>query len=193
MRSFNLLSYPSLAHKRRVFHRWWSSLAGVLLGCLLAWGGQQWQSAETLRLRQAESQLQSSWLARKQETQDAKQQQTRERLQAEQAADLQKIEQHQQAWMAVHGRLQEMADEQGLRLSRLSADAGHMDLHGEVNRFEVMAAARQSLSDQLGYSVRLKNVTTGSAGQVSFVWQTTWPTLDIAPLAAAGVTGRVKP
>lgn len=193
MRPFNLLSYPSAARQRRLFHRWWSSLAGVVMGCLLAWGGQQWQTEETRRLRQVESQLQSSWLALTQENQDAKRQQTRQRLQAEQAAHLLKIEQHQQTWMAVHGRLQDMAQEQGLRLSRLSADAGQMALHGAVHRFEVMAAARQSLSDQLGYSVSLQHVTTGPAAQVGFVWQTTWPTLAIAPLVAGLVTGHVKP
>jgi hypothetical protein len=193
MRPFNLLSYPSAARQRRVFHRWWSSLAGLVMGCSLAWVGQQWQTEETRQLRQVESQLQSSWLARTQETQHATRQQSRQRLQAEQAAHLQKIEQHQQAWMAVHGRLQDMAQERGLRLSRLSSDAGQMALHGAVNRFEVMAAARQSLSDQLGYSVSLTNVTTGPAAQVNFVWQTTWPTLDIAPLDTGLVTGRVKP
>jgi hypothetical protein len=193
MRPLNLLNHPGLAQQRRVFHRWWSSLAGLFTGCLLAWFGQEWQTAETLQLRQAESQLQSAWLARTQETQDATRQQTRQRLESEQAAHLQQIARHQQAWMLVHERLEELAEGQGLRLSRLSSDAGQLVLHGEANRFEVMAAAQQSLSDQLGHSVTLKNVTTGPASQVSFVWQTDWPVLHSAPLAASGVTSKAKP
>jgi hypothetical protein len=193
MRTFNLLNHPSLAQQRRVFHRWWSSSAGVLMGCFLAWVGHQWQTSETLRLRQAESHLQSSWLARSQQTKDATQQQTRLRLQAEQATHLRQIEQHQQAWITVHDRLQDMAERQGLRLSRLSFEAGQMAVHGEFNRFETMASARESLSDQLGQAITLKNVTTGSASQVGFVWQTTWPSLQSVPLAAAGATGKAKP
>ena len=40
MRALNLLHYPSLARQQKVFHRWWSSLAGLLLGVagfLLNW------------------------------------------------------------------------------------------------------------------------------------------------------------
>jgi hypothetical protein len=193
MRPLNLLNHPGLAQQRRVFHRWWSSLAGIFTGCLLAWFWQQWQTAETLQLRQAESQLQSAWFVRSQEAKDATRQQTRQRLESEQAGHLQKIEQHQQAWMAVHERLQELAEGQGLRLSRLSSETGQLALHGEASRFEIMAAAQQSLSDQWGQSVTLKNVTIGPASKVGFVWQTDWPVLHSAPLAASGVTGKVKP
>jgi hypothetical protein len=193
MRPLNLLNHPGLAHERRVFHRWWSSLAGVLVGCFLAWGGQQWQAAETLRLRHAEGQLQSEWAERTRGAKDATRQQTRQRLEAAQADHLKQIAQHQQAWVSVHERLQEMAEGQGLRLSRLNADANQVAMHGEFNRFEAMAAALQSLSDQLGYAVTLQNVTTGPASQVNFVWQTTWPALHSAPLAAAGVVGKAKP
>ena len=193
MRPFNLLNHPGLAQQRRVFHRCWSSLAGIFTGCLLAWLGQQWQTAETLQLRQVESQLQSAWLARSQETQEATRQQTRQRMESDQVVHLQKIEQHQQAWMAVHERLQELAEGQGFRLSRLSSETGQLALHGEASRFEVMAAAQQSLSDQWGQSVTLKNVTTGPASPVSFVWQTDWPDLHSAPLAAAAVSGKAKP
>lgn len=193
MRPFNLLNHPGLAHQRRVFHRWWSSLAGIFTGCFLAWLGQQWQTAETVLLRQVESQLQSAWLVRAQETKDAARQQTQQRLESEQVGQLQQIAGHQQAWMAVHERLQELAERQGLRLSRLSSDSGQMALHGEAQRFEVMAAAQQSLSDQWGQSVTLKNVTTGPSSQVSFVWQTDWPVLHSAPLAAPVVGGKAKP
>lgn len=193
MRPFNLLNHPGLAQQRRVFHRWWSSLAGIFTGCSLAWFGHQWQTAETLQLQQAETQLQSVWLARSQETKEATRQQARQRLESEQAGHLQQIARHQQAWMAVHERLQELAEGQGLRLSRLSSEAGQMALHGEASRFEALATAQQRLSEQLGHSVILKNVTTGPASQVSFVWHTDWPVLQSAPLAVSSVTGKAKP
>lgn len=192
MRPFNLLSHPGLAQQRRVFHRWWSSLAGVLVGCLLAWGGQQWLRAETYRAQQSHRQLQSEWLSRTQHIQDVKQRQTQQRLQVEQAAHLQQIALHQEAWMAMHERLQQLAVG-GLRLSRLQSEAGHVAWHGEFNRFEAMAAARQSLSDQLGQEVSLKDVSTGPASQVNFVWQTTWPALHGARLARADATGKTQP
>jgi hypothetical protein len=190
MRALNLLNHPGLAKQRRLFHRCWSSLAGLLMGCFLAWCGHQWQIAETRRLQEAQSELQSARLARMQQTQEATQQQNRQRLQVEQAVHLQQIALHQQAWVAVHERLQEMA-EGGLRLSRLQSDAGHVSLHGELKRFEAMAVARQSLSDQLGQAITLKDVTTGPASQVRFVWQTTWPALQSVPMAA--VSGKAKP
>ena len=192
MRPFNLLNHPGLARRRRVFHRWWSSGAGVLVGCLLAWSGQQWQLAETLRLQLAQSQMQSEWLARTQQAKDVAQQQLRHRLQVEQAAHLQQIAMHQQAWMAVHERMQELA-KGGLRLSRLQADADHVSWHGEFNRFEAMAAARQSLSEQLGQDVALKDMNTGPASQVGFVWKTTWPALLGARLTQADPVVKAKP
>jgi hypothetical protein len=192
MRPFNLLNHPGLAQQRRVFHRGWSSVAGVIVGCLLAWSVQQWQKAETLRLQLASRYLQSEWLARTQQSKDQAHQQSLQRLQVEQAAHLQQIAMHQQAWMAVHERMQEMAVG-GLRLSRLQSDTGHVAWHGEFSRFEVMAAARQSLSDQLGQNVTLKDMTTGPASQVGFVWQTTWPALLGTRLTLADPAVKAKP
>ena len=192
MRPFNLLSHPGLAQQRRVFHRWWTSGAGVVVGCSLAWCWQQWQTAETLRLQGAHSQLQSEWLARTQQAKDAAQQQLRQRLQVEQDLHLQRIATHQQAWMAVHERMQDMAQE-GLRLSRLNADADHVAWHGEFSRFEAMAAARQSLSEHWGQDLSLKDMAMGPASQVEFVWQTTWPALLGARLTQAEPALKVQP
>lgn len=193
MRHLNLLNHPSRAQERRVFHRWWSSLAGVLVGSLLAWGGQQWQMAQTLHLQKAQSQLQSAWLERTQQTREATRHQAQQRWQAEQVGQLQQIARHQQAWMVLHERLQEAAQEQGLRLARLHSDAGQVELQGEMSRFEAMAAAQQSLSGHLGQAVALKNVTVGPASQVSFVWQTHGTALRGAPSDATAVTSPAKP
>lgn len=192
MRPFNLLSHPGLAQQRRVFHRWWTSGAGILVGCLLAWSWQQWQMAETQRLQLAHSHLQSEWLAQMQQAKDAAQQQLRQRMQMEQALHLQRIAMHQEAWMAVHERMQDMA-KGGLSLSRLNADADHVAWHGEFSRFEAMAAARQSLSEQLGQDLALKDMSMGPASQVGFVWQTTWPALLGARLTHAETAVKAKP
>jgi hypothetical protein len=192
MRPFNLLSHPGLAQQRRVFHRWWTSGAGVLVGCLLAWSWQQWQMAETQRLQLAHSHLQSEWLAQMQQAKDTAQQQLRQRMQMEQALHLQRIAMHQEAWMAVHERMQDMA-KGGLSLSRLNADADHVAWHGEFSRFESMAAARQSLSKQLGQDLALKDMSMGPASQVGFVWQTTWPALLGARLTHAETAVKAKP
>lgn len=188
MRSLNLLNHPNLVQQRRVFHRWWTSLAGVLVGSLLAWGWQQWQMAQTLKLQQAQSQLQAAWRAGTHQAKVTAQQQTQQRWQSEQVAHLQQIARHQQAWVDVHDRLQEVAEVQGLRLARLHSDAGQVELHGEMSRFEAMADARQSLSDQLGQAVTLKNVTVGPASQVTFVWQAAWPALHGASSAATAAS-----
>jgi hypothetical protein len=192
MRPFNLLSHPGLAQQRRVFHRCWTSGAGVLVGCLLAWSWQQWQMAETQRLQLALSHLQSEWLDQMQRAKDAAQQQLRQRMQMEQALHLQRIAMHQEAWMAVHERMQDMA-KVGLSLSRLNADADHVAWHGEFSRFEAMAAARQSLSEQLGQDLALKDMSMGPASQVGFVWQTTWPALLGARLTHAETAVKAKP
>lgn len=192
MRPFNLLSHPGLAQQRRVFHRCWTSGAGVLVGCLLAWSWQQWQMAETQRLQLAHSHLQSEWLDQMQRAKDAAQQQLRQRMQMEQALHLQRIAMHQEAWMAVHERMQDMA-KVGLSLSRLNADADHVAWHGEFSRFEAMAAARQSLSEQLGQDLALKDMSMGPASQVGFVWQTTWPALLGARLTHAETAVKAKP
>jgi prephenate dehydratase len=146
--------------------------------------------AETRRLQQVQSELQTARLARMQQIKDATQQQNQQRLHTAQTAHLQQIARHQHAWMAVHERLQDMA-EGGLRLSRLHSDAGLVAMHGELNRFEAMALAQQSLSEHLGQAIALKEVSSGPASQVRFVWQTNWPALHSAQTVAN--SGKAKP
>ena len=91
MRALNLLHYPSLARQQKVFHRWWSSLAGLLLGGAVAWGWLQWQDIQTLRLRQTQSLLQASLTTRNQQAKEAVQGQTQLRLQAAQEGEQRKL------------------------------------------------------------------------------------------------------
>lgn len=175
MRPLNLLNYPSLDRQRRAFHRWWSGLAGLLLGGALAWAWQQWLVLETARLQQVQSHLEEAWARRTQRDQEAGRHQTQMRWQAEQAGHLQQIVAHQKAWMALHKALQQEAETQDLRLVRLQAEAGSLELHGAMARFDAMDDARQGLSDQLAQVFALTSMAVGASDEVNFVWQATWP------------------
>lgn len=175
MHALNLLHYPSLARQRKLFHHWWTGLAGLLLGSAVAWGWQQWQALETERLQQAQSQLQAAWAARTQRAKETASQQTRGRLQAEQVGHLKQIAEHQKAWLALHMALQQEAEDRGLRLDRLQAEADKIELQGTMARFDAMSDARQSLSDQLGHRFDLTSTTVGPGEAQVFVWQALWP------------------
>lgn len=185
MRPLNLLNYPSLARQRKVFHHWWTGLAGLLLGSALAWAWQQWLVQETARLQQAQTQLQAAFAARTRLAQDTRRQQTRMRRQAEYAGHLKQIAEHQTVWMALHEALQQEAGDRGLRLTRLHMEAERIELQGTMARFEAMSDARQSLSDQLPQAFALTSMSVGLAGEVSFVWQTTAPAPSPASFTAA--------
>jgi hypothetical protein len=51
MRSWNLLSFPALAQRRRQRHRFRTSLAGCLLGVVMSWVTAQWISLELERMQ----------------------------------------------------------------------------------------------------------------------------------------------
>lgn len=177
-RALNVLHYPSLARQRQRFHRWWSGLAGLLVGIALAWSGQQWQALDTERLQQAQRQLQTAWDARTQQAQEAARQQSRRRLQTEQLAHLQRIAEHQASWMALHTALQQAAEDQGLRLKSLQAEGEKIELQGTMAHFEAMRDARQSLSEQLGLTWDLASTTAGPDDALGFVWQAAWPSVQ---------------
>lgn len=174
-RSLNLLNHPGLARQQRVFHRWWSSLAGLVVGTLLAWGWQHGLATETAQLQQAQSRLQEALRARQQQAQEADRAQTRLRWQAEQAGQLQQIAEHQQAWVRLHESLQEEARERGLRLVRLQSEAEKIELHGAMQGVDAVTEVRQSLSAQWPQPLGLTSMTAGPAGEVNFVWQAQWP------------------
>ena len=175
MRDLNLLQYPGLARQNKVFHRWWSGLAGLFLGGALAWGSQQWQAVQTARLLQEQSQLQEALAARSQRVTEAVERQTRSRLQAEQLGQLKQIAQHQQAWVSLHEALHKESQRHGLRLQRLQAQVEKIELQGTIARFDAMTETRQNLSDQLDQTVALTSITVGPGEEVSFVWQAPWP------------------
>lgn len=183
MRSLNVLQYPSLAREQKVFHRWWSSGLGVLLGGAMAWGWLHWQELQTIELLQEQSLLQSHLAARTKRAQEAVRREGQLRLQSEQLAHLGRVAQHQQAWTALHDRLQTEARQSGLRLERLHAEAEKIELHGTATHVDEIHRAQQRLSEQLQRPLALTSLTTAPHEAVSFVWQTAWPTLQGAVLA----------
>ena len=191
MRALNLLHYPGLARQNRVFHRWWSGMAGLLLGSALAWGSQQWQAVQTARLLQEQSHLQEALVVHTQQTQESVQLQTRSRLQAEQLGQLEKVAQHQQAWVSLHEALHK--EGHGLRLQRLQAEAEKIELQGTMARFDAMTETRQNLSEQLDQTLGLTSITVGPGESVSFVWQAFWPAANGALKTPRSLTPAPKP
>ena len=188
MRALNLLHYPSLARQQKVFHRWWSSFAGLLLGGVMAWGWLQWQDLQTARLQQEQGLLQASLATRTKLAKEAVRRQTQSRLLTEQMAHLKQVVQHQQAWAALHESLQAEAQQSDLRLERLQAEAEKIELHGTSAHVDTITHAQQRLSDQLDHPLALASITTAPNEGVSFVWQAAWPAVQgasVAPLPRA--------
>jgi glycerol uptake facilitator-like aquaporin len=184
-RPLNLLNYPSLARQRKVFHYWWTGLAGLFLGSALAWAWQQWLVQETVRLQQEQSHLQAALAAHTRLAQEIRRQQTYMRRQAEYAGHLKQIAEHQAVWKALHEALQQEAVNRGLRLTRLQMEAERIELQGTMAHFEAMTDARQSLSVELTQTFALTRMAMGPSGEVNFVWQTMAPAPSIASSAAA--------
>lgn len=193
MRALNLLNHPSLARQQRTFHRWWSSLAGLVVGILLTWAWQQGLAIKTVQLRQEQIRLQEAVRARQQQAQQAAQEQTLQRLQTKQAAQLQQIAEHQQAWMRLYESLQQEAQDRGLRLVRLQSEAEKIELHGMMQRVDAASEVRQSLSAQWPRPLSLTSMTVESAGAVDFVWQAQWPGAQTVLPVTPSRTQEAKP
>lgn len=193
MRALNLLHYPSLTRQQKVFHRWWSSLAGLLLGGAMAWSWLQWQELQTASLQQEQSLLQASLATRAQLAKEAARRQSQWRLETEQVAHLKQVAQHQQAWAALHDSLQAEARQGGLRLERLQAEAEKIEFHGTSLHVDAITHAQQRLSDQLDHPLALASITTTPHEGVSFVWQAVWPAVLGASVATLPHASGAKP
>lgn len=174
MHSLNLLHYPSLARKQKVFHRCWSSLAGLLVGGCMTWAGLYWQENQTITLQQEQFQLQADLKIRTRMDQEANQLKDQMRLHSAQIVELNKIAQDQKIWQILHKGLQSEALQSGLRLERLQAMAGKIALHGSVPDVRAVTDVRQRLSESLQHPLGLSSMTVGSNNQVNFVWHAPW-------------------
>jgi hypothetical protein len=174
MRALNLLHYPSLAREQKLFHRSWSSLAGLLVGGCMAWGWAHWQENQTHVLRQEQSRLQAELQTRTRQGQAAEQGLVQTRLQAEQMLQLNQIAQEQQVWQSLHEGLQTEAQHSGLRLESLQAMAGKMVLQGSLPDVRAVTDVRQRLSEPLQQPLGLSRMTVGPKSQVNFDWEAPW-------------------
>lgn len=175
MRPLNLLNYPGLARQQRVFHRWWTSLAGLVVGSLVAWGWQHGLVIETAQLQREQSRLQGALRASQLHAQEVAHEQTRMHWQTEQAGQLRQIAEHQQAWTSLYDSLQQEARDRGLRLVRLQTEAEKIELHGTMQGIGAVSEVRQSLSAQWPQPLVLTGMSVGPSGEVNFVLQTHWP------------------
>lgn len=175
MRALNLLHYPSQVRQRKVFHRYWTSLAGVLLGGVLAWSWLHWLDLQTEWLLQEQKRLQASLASRTQMAKDVARSHTQSRVQAEQLAHLRQVEQHQQAWVALHHSLQTQAAQSGLRLERLQAESEKIELQGTGVQVGAIIQVQQRLSDRLDHPLVLTSITTTPNEGVGFILQAKWP------------------
>ncbi len=190
MRSLNLLHYPSQARQQKVFHRWWSSLAGLLLGGALAWGWLQWQDLQTTGLQQEQKRLQANLAARTQQAKEAAHRQTQSRMHAQQLAHLKQVGQQQQAWLSLHDSLQTEARLSGLRLERLQAESEKIELHGSGMPVDRVNQAQRRLSDQLEFPLTFASITATGHEGVSFVLQAMWPFgRAVSSVSSSGVPG----
>jgi len=215
MRAFNLLSYPALASQRRKRHRLWTSLAGLVVGSVLAgWAAQRVQetadqSEQALRRLQAQLTAQQALWGEVQKNQLAQQ-----KWQV-QSAHLAQIQRQHALWQALHQALQHEMAPGSVQLMRLQLEAKHLELHGNARDVQRMDEVRHALSAHLAQhlpsamvlsslvvlpstSMKVAAQAKASAPTLEFVWQSVWPEWSdpVPPGSAAkssSPTGRVLP
>ena len=192
-RSLNLLHYPSLARQQKIFHRCWSSLAGLCVGGAMAWLGLQWLDQQTPGLRQEQARLQADALRRTRGDAEAARSLGQSREQAGQGVQLEKIVQHQQAWVSLHDALQTEAGRSGLRLERLQAGAEKLLLQGTLPYAQAMPQARQNVSEPLAQGLEVTRLSVGANGESGFVWQAPWPSAQPSAAPTSKQPAGTKP
>jgi Tfp pilus assembly protein PilN len=192
MRAFNLLSYPAMASQRRKRHRLWTSLAGLVVGSVLAgWAAQRVQetadqSAQALRRLQAQLTAQQALWGEVQKNQLAQQ---KRQLQSTHLAQIQRQDAR---WQALHQVLQQEMAPGSVQLMRLQLEAKHLELHGNASDVQRMDEVRHALSAHLAQhlpsamvlsslvvlpstSIKVATQAKTSAPTLEFVWQGVWP------------------
>jgi hypothetical protein len=170
----NLLQHPKQAKQQKIFHHVWTACAGVWVGCGLALAAQIWLAEQTAQMQLEHTQLKALVQARARQAQAQATAQSQRKLLAEQLTQTQAIARHQQDWVVLHETLQNQAQQQGLRLTRWTAQDGQIQWHGHMDRFEAMATARQFVAAQLEQPVQMVSTNAEAGSGVDFVWQTPW-------------------
>jgi Tfp pilus assembly protein PilN len=215
MRAFNLLSYPALASQRRKRHRLWTSLAGLVVGSVLAgWTAQMVQETAN-QSEQALRRLQAQLTAQQALWGEAQKNQLAQQKWQVQSAHLAQIQRQHARWQALHQALQHEMGPGSVQLMRLQLEAKHLELHGNARDVQRMDEVRHALSAHLAQhlpaamvlsslvvlpsaSIKVAAQAKASAPTLEFVWQSVWPEWSdpVPPGSAAkssSPTGRVLP
>lgn len=196
--SWNLLSYPALDQKRRRRHRVTTTLAGLLLGALMAWITGHVMSDALQRSQLAHVQLQAQWSELSQQSRQQQQREVAAEKNRQQEQHLHWISRQHQAWSALDEGLQRQSQDASWRLSRLQLESGQLTLSGWSRDVDSLSAVRKDLSGHLFAHIpfpiaandppvellRQTSISTRvaldpkgplEAGGLEFVWESPWP------------------
>lgn len=149
MRSWNLLSFPALAQRRRQRHRVRTSLAGCLLGVVMSWVTAQWISLELERLQAEQAAWQAQLNEVKQRAQEQRAHERQQQIWDRQWHSLRQVLHAQQTWAAWLHALQQEAPRGSWQLLRLEQEPGRLELHGMSPDVRSLGQARDRLAAQL--------------------------------------------
>lgn len=183
----NLLNYPALERQRRWRHRWTTSLAGGMVGVMLAWAVLQWVDVHQEQVQQQHQRLQAMLDAQKKQRQSLQKQQAEHGVWQQQVLHLHGVAQQHKAWELLHQALQREAGEGALQLLSLQLAQGRLSLHGRTTDLQGMNQARMRISHDLGLELKLSSALilpepsvrspSQAPARVEFVWQGDWPLL----------------
>ena len=204
---WNLLNYPALRQRRRRRHQVITSLAGWVIGSLMAWATVHGLEGSLKRWRMQHAQFQAQWIERSQQLRQEQQRVMALERNRQEAQYLSLITRQHQAWTALNEVLRSEAAGTSWRLSRLQLESGKLELNGWSRDFDSLGDTRQKLMGNLqghlpqpdvaGYPplelVRQTSVTTRGGHDnerveeaigVEFVWVSSWPALKSLNAAA---------
>jgi hypothetical protein len=147
--SWNLLNYPALHQKRRRRHRITTSLAGLVVGVLMAGASLFWTERSLQGLQLQKAHLQAQWGQASQQLKLAQQQAAARESSRQQTQHLRQVVEQHQSWTALNQALLSEAQKDSWRLVRLQLAPGKLELSGWSRDFEVLNASRHRLTDQL--------------------------------------------
>jgi hypothetical protein len=197
MMAFNLLHYPALASQRRRFHRRWTSLAGLVVGGLVAFFWMAGVQEQQLHLEQERALLQFRIKQLQTQLATDKARHAKHITWQQQAAHVQALKVELQAWEVLHQALLKEAGPDSVQLLRFQLDSQTLELHGQAIDLQRMAQAQARLSVPLADPARdpawtlVSLLNAGGTDNAAlrakqeFVWQAHWPQLGVGRVAPA--------
>jgi Tfp pilus assembly protein PilN len=196
MMPFNLLQYPALASQRRRFHSRWTSLSGLFVGSLMAFGLISGVQEKRLQWEQESALLQSSLRQVQNQRAADKARQVQQNTWQQQDARVKALSAQQRRWEALHQALLQEAGPDSVQLLRLQLDAQTLELHGQAKDVKRMAQARARLSKPLSEPqmdaawmlISMVNAPelegVAIRAPLEFVWQAAWPQMGSEAMAS---------